>query len=72
VSLEEPALPDGPSSKLFTFDLEIPPNFQVHPGLELTAKTTHPKYPVFHVPIVPPAAQTPVVVKPPVPAIGPK
>ena len=81
VTLSEPAvnsegvtvkLTETQPGKLFTFDLEIPPNFQVHPGLELTAKTTHPKYPVFHVPIVPPAAQTPVVVKPPVPAIGPK
>jgi hypothetical protein len=52
--------------KQFTFHMDIPPNFQVHPGLELTARTTHPKYPVFHVPIVPPVAQTPVVVKPPV------
>ena len=58
--------------KLFTFHMDIPPNFQVNPGLELTARTTHPKYPVFHVPILPPAPQTPVVVKPPVRPAGPK
>jgi hypothetical protein len=58
--------------KLFTLNMDIPPNFQVRPGLELTAKTTHPKYPVFHVPIIAPVAQAPVVVPPPTPATGPK
>jgi hypothetical protein len=58
--------------KLFTVHMDIPANFQVRPGLELTAKTTHPKYPVFRVPIVGPTEQTPVIVKPPVPAAGSK
>ena len=58
------------SGKQFKFDLDIPPKFEIKPGLELTVKTTHPKYPVFHVPIIPPAAQNPVVVKPPVPPSG--
>jgi len=58
--------------KLFTLHMDIPPNFQVTPGLELTAKTTHPKYPIFRVPILGPAAQFPVVVKPPTPATTPK
>jgi len=52
--------------KLFTVNIDIPPNFEVHQGLELTAKTTHPKYPVFHLPIVPPAPQLPALTKPPV------
>lgn len=81
VKLSEPAVnADGVTvevvetqpGKLFTLNMDIPPNFQVRPGLELTAKTTHPKYPVFHVPIVPPISQAPVVVKPPAPATGPK
>jgi hypothetical protein len=58
--------------KLFTFQMDIPANFQVRPGLELTVKTTHPRYPVFRVPIVPPIAQSPVIVQPPTPASGPK
>ena len=58
--------------KLFAIHMDIPSNFQVRPGLELAAKTTHPKYPVFRVPIVGPAEQIPVVVKPPTPTNGPK
>lgn len=54
------------SNKLFTLHMDIPANFQVRPGLELTAKTTHPKYPVFHIPIVPPLAQPPPITQPPV------
>ncbi len=81
VKLSEPAVnADGVTvevvetqpGKLFTLNMDIPPNFQVRPGLELTAKTTHPKYPVFRVPIVGPAEQIPVVVKPPAPPTGPK
>lgn len=56
--------------KLFTLQIDIPANFQVVPGLELTAKTTHPRYPVFRIPIVPPIPQSPVIVQPPKPASG--
>jgi len=56
--------------KLFNLSIDIPPNFEVRPGLELTAKTTHPKYPVFRVPIVPPAPQIPPITKPPTRASG--
>lgn len=58
--------------KLFTLSIDIPPNFEVREGLELTAKTTHPKYPVFRLPILPPAPQLPALTKPPVRASNPK
>ncbi|PYI80621.1 MAG: hypothetical protein DME26_21220 [Verrucomicrobia bacterium] len=55
------------AGKTFTLTLAFPANFQAQPGqaMELTVKTTHPKYPVLKVPIT--QAVVPVVV----PAIPP-
>jgi hypothetical protein len=57
--------------KNFKVQLNIPAGFQAKPGqtMELSFKTTNPKYPVFKVPITQPAPVAPVpVVGPVVPA----
>lgn len=53
--------------KVFALNLAFPANFQARPGqpMELTVKTTHPKFPLIRVPIMQAAAPPP----PPPPAV---
>lgn len=52
--------------KLFTLNLSFAPTFKAMPGqpLELTVKTTHPKYPILRVPILQAAAPAPAIPAP--------
>lgn len=50
--------------KLFNLNLSFPTNFNPRPGqaIELTVKTTHPRHPILHVPILPtPGARSAIV-----------
>jgi len=66
VSVEGPTaqVQEMEPGKSFKVQLNIPQGFQAKPGqtMELSLKTTHPKYPVLKVPIIQPA---------PVPVVGP-
>ena len=59
--------------KTFRLNLSFPAQFQAQPGapMELTVKTTHPRYPVMKIPIIQTAPPAPVA-PPLVPATGAK